>query len=284
MLRTNALHLASADVGSKSQTTTGALHTLSSDDSQPVPPIVDWAPDLAPGPPALNNRHTDVSADLHTSSSYLFHDSPDHECSSAPSYIPEWVLPQEDLNVLREAGEGAAPDLIYVRGIPPDIDPFTTQFDRKDCNIIIVELGFCRDLGLPDKLLEKHTKYQPLSSALLQYWGHVDVVCIPVGHAGTTLSRTVDDLANALARVRPSIADSRRLAGHADPDHDARALKHDRKLFRRLMDSLCNLAQDRLLGIINNRRKEVAALNSANCRPPFPPHHIATRHLNGPIK
>jgi len=192
--------------------------------------------------------------------------------------------PPEDLTRLREAGQGAAPDLIYVRGLPPDTDPSNQHFDRKDCNIIIVELGFCRDLGLPDKLLEKQTKYQPLSSALLQYWGHVDVVCIPVGHAGTTLSRTVDNLANALARVRPSIVVSRQQAGHADPEYDARALKHDRKLFRRLMDNLCTLAQDRLLGIINNRRKEVVALNLADRRPPFPPHNSATTHLSGPLK
>ena len=44
----------------------------------------------------------------------------DEEGAAAPRYIPEWVLPHEDLDSLREAGAGAAPDIIYALGVPAD--------------------------------------------------------------------------------------------------------------------------------------------------------------------
>jgi len=38
---------------------------------------------------------------------------------------------------------GTAPDLIYARGVPDTLAPDPTTFDRKQCIIIIVEVGFC---------------------------------------------------------------------------------------------------------------------------------------------
>ncbi len=68
--------------------------------------------------------------------------------------------------MLFEAGHGTAPDLIYARGGPdsPDLDP--NAFDRKQCSLIIIEVGFCRDFGCVEKLEEKASKYAPLLAAL----------------------------------------------------------------------------------------------------------------------
>jgi hypothetical protein len=76
------------------------------------------------------------------------------------------VLPQEDLDSLMAAGAGAAPDIIYARGLPsdPTLDP--DSFDSKDCSLILYEIGFCRDLGYKDKLTKHTKKYYPLLNSL----------------------------------------------------------------------------------------------------------------------
>ena len=130
----------------------------------------------------------------------------DTEGVEAPRYIPTWVLPQEDLDSLIAAGAGAAPDNIYALGVPPNPADSIDSFDRKDCSLVFFEIGFCRDLGCHEKRAEKTAKYQPLLRALRRYWGRVELVCIPIGHAGTTLLDTATDIAAALAKVRPSIA------------------------------------------------------------------------------
>jgi hypothetical protein len=43
-------------------------------------------------------------------------------------------------------------------------DPST--FDRKQCILIIFELGFCQDFGCHKRLQEKTAKYAPLVAAL----------------------------------------------------------------------------------------------------------------------
>jgi hypothetical protein len=52
---------------------------------------------------------------------------------------------------------------------------------------------------------------------LRRYWGRVDLVCIPIGHAGTPLYDTATDIATALAQVRLSIAATRKQMGHKTP-------------------------------------------------------------------
>jgi hypothetical protein len=42
----------------------------------------------------------------------------------------------------------------------PSLDP--TSFHKKHCTIIIIEIGFCRDLGCEIKLVKKTEKYPPL--------------------------------------------------------------------------------------------------------------------------
>jgi hypothetical protein len=58
--------------------------------------------------------------------------------------------------MLFEAGHGTTPDLTYARGAPytPSFAP--TSFDKKQCILIIVEIGFYMDLGC-DLKLEKKT-------------------------------------------------------------------------------------------------------------------------------
>ena len=190
------------------------------------------------------------------------------------------------LNALIASGHGAAPDLIYARGIPDNPRPAPGSFDPiKSCTLLLVEIGFCRDLGCREKLEEKTRKYQPLLRALEQIWGAVSLVCIPIGHAGTTLECTVEDLSNALSRIRPPLAAARRDKGHPEPDYDMKAKHHARLLVRRLMDDLCHLSQSRLLSIIANRRKEVANLDPANrTSPPFSQHPRVHKLASGPIK
>ena len=90
----------------------------------------------------------------------------DEEGVEAPRDIPTRVLPQEDLDSLRAAGAGPAPDIIYARGVPPDPSDIINAFDRKDCSLVLFEIGFCRDLGCHDKLAEKTDKYHPLLCSL----------------------------------------------------------------------------------------------------------------------
>ena len=40
-------------------------------------------------------------------------------------------------------------------------------------------------------------------AALRQYWGKVELIAFPVGHAGTTLTKTLDQLTTAFSTVRP---------------------------------------------------------------------------------
>ena len=136
-----------------------------------------------------------------------------------------------------------------------------------------MEVGFCRDLSCVEKKEEKTVKYAPLVAALSKHWGKVELVCIPIGHAGSTLQSTITEMANALSAVRPPIATIRRRAGHAKPETDAKALKHDKALIKSLLDSLCSLAQDRLLSIVANRRKLVAALPHQQNNNNNPPAH-----------
>ncbi len=64
------------------------------------------------------------------------------------------------------AGHGTSPNLIYARGIPETPSPDSTSFDRKECTLIIFEIGFCKDLGCDVKSDKKTEKYSPLIAAL----------------------------------------------------------------------------------------------------------------------
>ena len=177
----------------------------------------------------------------------------DTESTDAPKYIPEWVLPASVAQALVSAKQGMAPDLIYARGVPNVPHPENETFNKADCTLLLVEVGFCADLRCMKKKIEKTEKYQPLIAALLaEGWGRVELVCIPIGHAGTTLTSTAEELATALATMRP--------IGGKIPTTDHNALIHDRKIATQLLEQFSDLAIDRLEKILANRRREVAIL------------------------
>ncbi len=66
--------------------------------------------------------------------------------------------------MLFEAGHGTSSDLIYVRGVLDAPSPELISFDRKHCTLIIVEIGFYRDLGCDVKFDKKDREIPPPSS------------------------------------------------------------------------------------------------------------------------
>ena len=85
---------------------------------------------------------------------------------AAPRYILlAWVLPPQDLDNLMATGVGAAPDIIYARGVPADPTPDLDSLNRKDCSLILFEIGFFRDLGFHEKHAKKTEKFHSLLCA-----------------------------------------------------------------------------------------------------------------------
>jgi len=76
-----------------------------------------------------------------------------------------WALPQQDLDLLMAARAGAAPDIVYAREVPADPSPDIDVFNKKDCSLILIEVGFCRDLACHQKYTEKTDKYPPYSAS-----------------------------------------------------------------------------------------------------------------------
>jgi hypothetical protein len=205
---------------------------------------------------AQHRRHVDVTQDPRYAQDTR---AGDQECTTAPSRIPEWILPLEVQDSLFSAGHGTAPDLIYARGVPDSPKPDPTTFDRKKCNLLLVEIVFCRDFGCDKRQREKTTKYAPLVNALKEVWGKVEFVTVPIGHAGTTLKETPTRLAQALSATRPEIEQRRARRKVQDPDTDKAARTHDSSIFKSLMLTLTKLAQNRLSGIIHHRQNLVHA-------------------------
>jgi hypothetical protein len=113
--------------------------------------------------------------------------------------------------------------------------------------------GICKDLGFDVKFDKKTEKYSPLIPALRKYLGRVEYVAFPIGHAGTTLTRTLAHLTATFSTVRPPVERSRASKGASNPATDHNAKAHDFTLFKSLPGSITDLAQSRLLGIIRNR-------------------------------
>jgi hypothetical protein len=125
------------------------------------------------------------------------------------------------------------------------------------CNIIIIEVGFCQDFGCHKRLQEKTAKYSPFVTALKAVWGKVEVVAIPIGHAGTTLITTQRHLVQALSATRPDIERSKAKREVHNPDTDSAARTHDSFLFKTMMQALTKLGQTRLIGIIHHHQNLV---------------------------
>jgi hypothetical protein len=67
----------------------------------------------------------------------------------------------------------------------------------------VIAIGFSRDLGCDKKHAEKTENYSSLVAALKQYMGRMEFIAIPIGHAGTMLTRTLDYLTAVFSTVRP---------------------------------------------------------------------------------
>jgi hypothetical protein len=250
------LLLVSSDAETKQQTLEEDLEEYHLHQPQQTPLTTDWLTHMKPDTPLpRRNRRVDVSIDTKTLPRQGASTIYDEEGAVAPLYIPAWALPQEDLDNLMAAGAGAAPVIVYTQGVPAD--PSSGAFNKKDCSLILFEVGFCRDLGCHEKYTQKIDKYLPLLIALRKYWGRVEFVSIPIGHAGTTLIDTANDFASALAKVRPSIAAQRKRKGRKTPDTSSTTLLHDKRIAKTLLNKLCSLAQTRLIGIIANEQKKI---------------------------
>ncbi len=112
----------------------------------------------------------------------------------------------------------------------------------------------------------------------------MEFIAFPIGHAGTTLTRTLDHLTADFSTVRPTVERSRARRGASSPATDHTAKTHDYSLFKSLLDSLTDLAQSRLLGIIRNKKRIVDALPGGYRYQahsvPSPTHHKAA-HQQG---
>ena len=91
----------------------------------------------------------------------------------------------------------------------------------------------------------------------------MEFVAIPIGHAGKTLTRTLDHLTAASSTVRPRVDLASANKGISQPITDSDARSHDYRLLKSLLNALIDLEQSRLLGISRNRKRLVEALPRA---------------------
>ena len=82
----------------------------------------------------------------------------------------------------------------------------------------------------------------PLIAALGRYWGLVELVASPIGHAGATLNKTLYHLTATFSTVRPHVDQARASKGAIDTATDHNARIHVYNLFKSIMDSLADLA------------------------------------------
>ena len=118
------------------------------------------------------------------------------------------------------------------QAVPDTAAPDPTTFGRKKCNLVLIEVGFCRDFGCHSKLQDKIAKYAPLVASLQALWGKVEFVAVPIGHAGTTLTMTHQCLIQSMLATRPEIKHSRTRRQVINPDTDFAARRHDTALFK----------------------------------------------------
>ena len=82
----------------------------------------------------------------------------------------------------------------------------------------------------------------------------MEFVVIPVGHAGTTLTRTLDHLIAVFSSVRPKEDHTSGNTNTLQTITVSTAMSHDYCLFKSLLGALTDLAQSRVLGIIKNMK------------------------------
>jgi hypothetical protein len=250
----SALHqsfrLLARDAGTLEQPMSEDFDTLVADAARV---LVEWAevdtPTIIAG---QDTRGTDVSLDPSALRAALdtFDDRYNSGESPAqplpPKYLPDWLLSADASDRLRAAKCGVTPDLVFGMGVPDVFDPSAAVFDKKRCTLVLIEVGFCADLRCHIKHQEKLDKYTPLLDILRLTWGRVHLVIVPIGNAGTLLSRTQHDLASALA---------------SNPAHPL--LKETKTL----LEHVSAFAAQRLLSIIQSRYASAAAAHQSSQGP-----------------
>jgi hypothetical protein len=112
----------------------------------------DWLTPLATSADIRRKRHTDVSRDPRYNHWGLSAVDGDVECTAAPHRIPNWLLPPKETQELFHTGHGTASDLIYVIGVLDSPSPCPTMIDKKQCLLILIEIGLCKDFGYDIKI------------------------------------------------------------------------------------------------------------------------------------
>ena len=111
-------------------------------------------------------------------------------------------------------------------------------------------------------------------------------MAFPIGHAGTTLTRTPDHVTAAFSTVRPFVERLRASRGTSSPATDHNAKVHDFTMFKSQLDSITHLSQSRLICIIRIRKRLVAALprgDSSRAHPVPPPSHHQAASQKGAV-
>ncbi len=92
----------------------------------------------------------------------------------------------------------------------------------------------------------------------------MEFIAFHSGHAGTVLTRALEHLTAAFSTVRLTEERERASKGASSPATDHSAIAYHISLFKSLLDSLTDMAQSHLLGIIRNRKRLVDAKPSGD--------------------
>ena len=106
--------------------------------------------------------------------------------------VPEWMLPDLD----PQHRIRMRPDIMILEKAPATLsepDAATTANLKQKCCVHLVELGYCGDLRMPDKLKEKQRQHEQLSAALVTAGWEVKSHILVLGVAGTIYKYTADD-------------------------------------------------------------------------------------------
>jgi hypothetical protein len=142
------LFLAAAEAGSQPQKTTEDEESIIA----PAPPkesdhqqgflnaTDEWLAPITPSEPLGRRRRSNISQNPRYKTKTSTQG--DEECIAAPDHILDWIFRKEAQDALYKAGHGTAPDLIYAIGISDTPIPDPCAFDRKRCNLVLIEFGF----------------------------------------------------------------------------------------------------------------------------------------------
>jgi len=118
----------------------------------------------------------------------------------------------------------------------------------------------------------------------------VEIIAVFIGHAGNTLTKTLDQLTASFSTDRPTVERLRASRGAASPATDHNGRTHDYNMCKSLIDSLTDLAQSRLLGIYPaelDTTEQIRMNPQRTTKQPIsmgPPHTLTGRARHEPRK